>query len=138
MNEWPDSTWWALQWMEKAENDLLNAEHTLNLGESCPLDTVCFHAQQCAEKYLKAWLVFYSEEVPRTHDMIVLQQETEQAGLKGIDSEWLFPLNRYSVESRYPGNWEPIERSEAEDAVDYARKVRSIIRNSLPKNVFDT
>ena len=70
--------------------------------------------------------------------MIVLQQETEQAGLKGIDSEWLFPLNRYSVESRYPGNWEPIERSEAEDAVDYARKVRSIVRNSLPKNVFDT
>jgi HEPN domain-containing protein len=36
-----------------------------------------------------------------------------------------------------PGYWEPIERSEAEDAVDYARKVRSIVRNALPKNIFD-
>ena len=45
------------QWVEKAEHDLRNAEHTLTLQEDCPFDTVCYHAQQCAEKYLKAFLI---------------------------------------------------------------------------------
>ena len=31
--------------------------YTLRMGKDCPTDTVCFHAQQCAEKYLKALLV---------------------------------------------------------------------------------
>ena len=54
MNEPPESLRWVRQWIEKAEGDLRNAEHTLTLEQDCPLDTVCFHAQQCAEKYLKA------------------------------------------------------------------------------------
>ncbi len=36
-------------WIRKAENDLVNAAHTLKLGASGPTDTVCFHAQQCVE-----------------------------------------------------------------------------------------
>jgi HEPN domain-containing protein len=45
------------QWVQKAENDLTNAAHTLTLGKRAPTDTVCFHAQLCVEKYLKALLV---------------------------------------------------------------------------------
>lgn len=41
-------------WIEKAESDLKNAAISLNSGPDCPADTVTFHAQQCAEKYLKA------------------------------------------------------------------------------------
>ena len=44
------------QWLEKADDDLRNAEHTLTIFDDCPFDTVCFHAQQCVEKYLKGWL----------------------------------------------------------------------------------
>jgi HEPN domain-containing protein len=40
------------RWITKAEHDLRIAEHALTLGEECPFDMVCFHAQQCAEKYL--------------------------------------------------------------------------------------
>jgi HEPN domain-containing protein len=39
------------QWVEKAEEDLINARHTLTLREHCPFSTVCFHAQQVVEKY---------------------------------------------------------------------------------------
>lgn len=45
------------EWVAKAENDLKNATHTLRLGTDCPTDNVCFHTQQCVEKYLKALLV---------------------------------------------------------------------------------
>jgi HEPN domain-containing protein len=40
------------QWVEMAEEDLVNARHTLTLRENFPLSTVCFHAQQVGEKYL--------------------------------------------------------------------------------------
>lgn len=54
------------QWVEKADHDLRNADHTLTLhDEECPFDTVCFHAQQCAEKYLKGWLVYSNVDFPR-------------------------------------------------------------------------
>ncbi len=33
------------QWVEKAAEDLITAEHTLTLRERCPFSTVCFHAQ---------------------------------------------------------------------------------------------
>jgi HEPN domain-containing protein len=46
----------AREWATKADNDLKTAAHTLKLGDKCPTDTVCFHAQQCVEKYLNAFL----------------------------------------------------------------------------------
>ena len=41
----------ARQWLAKGQNDLLNADNNLN-AEQVPLDTVCFHCQQAAEKML--------------------------------------------------------------------------------------
>ena len=55
--------------VEKAEHDLRNAEHTLTIEQDCPFDTVCFHAQQCAEKYLKALLVWKGIPFPKTHNL---------------------------------------------------------------------
>ncbi len=57
------------EWILKAENDFKNATHTLKLGQDCPTDTVCFHAQQCVEKYLKATLVLEGIDFPRTHNL---------------------------------------------------------------------
>jgi len=45
------------------------------------------------------------------------------------------PLNRYSVEARYPGDWDPIDIREAGDAVTMARTVREAIRAVLPIGV---
>jgi HEPN domain-containing protein len=59
----------AGDWVRKAESDLMNAVHTLKLGADGPTDTVCFHAQQCIEKYLKALLVLRAIDFPRTHDL---------------------------------------------------------------------
>jgi HEPN domain-containing protein len=53
-------------WCLKAENDLKNACHEVE-HEDPALDTVCFHAQQTAEKYLKAYLLFHDCEIPKTH-----------------------------------------------------------------------
>ena len=42
------------EWIAKAANDLATAQHEIALEETLKCDAVCFYAQQCAEKYLKA------------------------------------------------------------------------------------
>ena len=48
----------AEQWFRKAENDLLNVENNFK-ADRYPADTVCFHCQQAAEKYLKGFLAWH-------------------------------------------------------------------------------
>ena len=75
------------QWIEKADHDLRNAEHTLTIADDCPFDTVCFHAQQCVEKYLKGWLASRRIDFPRSHDLVVLLNLALAAGEnKGVGS----------------------------------------------------
>ena len=57
------------EWVRKAENDLISAKHLLTLRENQPTDSICFHAQQCAEKYLKALLTFQGIDFTKTHDI---------------------------------------------------------------------
>ncbi|MDQ3328293.1 MAG: HEPN domain-containing protein [Chloroflexota bacterium] len=52
-------------WLRKPDSDLTALNLALNAEDA--LDTACFHAQQAAEKVLKAYLVAYSTEFPCTH-----------------------------------------------------------------------
>ncbi len=65
----PDSPYEA--WLRKAEHDLLNIDNNLAAAR-IPWDTICFHAQQAAEKLLKAFLIYHGRDVVRTHDLIAL------------------------------------------------------------------
>ncbi len=120
------------QWIDKAEEDLRNAEHTLTLEEDCPYGTICFHAQQCAEKYLKALLVLHAVPFPKVHDLHELLPLVPKTISLGFQSSDLGTINRYIIEGRYPGDWEPITREDAERAVEVARKVREAVRKHLP------
>lgn len=135
MNAHNDLSLKVREWVLKAENDLSNARHTLTMEVNCPFDTVCFHAQQTAEKYIKAFLVFHGIDFPKTHDLVVLAKLALNAALNDLVITDVQPLNRYSVEARYPGEWDPIDRAEAEQAVACAVKARSAVRNCLPKEV---
>ena len=120
------------QWVEKAEEDLRTAEHTLILEDDCPYGTVCFHAQQCAEKYLKALLVLHSVLFPKIHDLLELLPLVPKTIALSLEPADVATVNRYAIEGRYPGEWEPITREDAEAAVELARKVREAVRGHLP------
>ncbi|MBI3615253.1 MAG: HEPN domain-containing protein [Candidatus Omnitrophica bacterium] len=125
------------QWVDKAEEDLRNAEHTLTLEEDCPYGTVCFHAQQCAEKYLKTLLTLHAVPFPKIHDLLELLPLVPKTVHLGFQSSDLGVVNRYVIEGRYPGDWEPITRQDAEEAVAVARKVREAVRKHLPGAALD-
>ena len=136
MNEPSETIREVRQWIEKAEHDLKNAKHTLQIRNDCPFDTVCFHAQQCAEKYLKGFLSFLGIRFPKAHDLrLLLQLAAARSPLQLKVSE-VAALNRYTIEARYPGDWEPIDREEAEAAVTIACKVRQKVREHLPRKMF--
>lgn len=121
------------QWVEKAEHDFTTAEYMLTLLENCPFDTICFHAQQCAEKYLKGFLISRAIDFPKTHDLVILLNLAAGSAALGVGLPDIEPLNRYPVEARYPGEWESFTRVEAEEAVKLARKVREAVRKHLPE-----
>jgi len=123
------------RWVEKADNDLRNAEYVLTMPEGCPTDTVCFHCQQCVEKYLKALLTLKGIDFARTHDVVVLLNLLKAADFADLSVQQVQPLNRYSVEARYPGDWEPISVEDAATTVRLAQHVREVIRGALPAEV---
>ena len=121
----------ALLWAEKAENDLLNAEHTLKMKSNCPFDTICFHSQQCAEKYIKALLVCNSINFPKTHDLAELVCLLPESLKIGVELDALSTLNSYSVSVRYPGFEEPLTRRDAIKALSIAKDIRNTIKDLL-------
>ena len=121
------------QWVQKAENDFANAIHTLRLRTHCPTDTVCFHAEQCVEKYLKALLVLHGIEFARTHQIGALLSLLPARVRPDLTLQEQERLTDYAVSTRYPGDYEEIPLAEAQQAVEVTRRVRRQIRRRLPK-----
>jgi HEPN domain-containing protein len=113
----------ARDWVQKAENDLKNATYTLGMGEDCPTDTVCFHAQQCVEKYLKALLVLKGINFPKTHDIKELIVLLPSKSRPKLTPEEQRRLADYATVTRYPGDYEPISLAETRRTVKIARRV---------------
>ncbi len=111
------------EWVHKAEGDFLTAGRELQAGNAANYDAVCFHAQQCVEKLMKALLIHRGVTPPRTHDLPSLD-----ALLAPACSGWSWPvdelrfLTRASVDFRYPG--EQADPAEAQRAYEIASRMR--------------
>ena len=122
------------RWLEKARRDLKVAQRELNTPNPFT-DIICFHAQQAAEKYLKAYLVWNEIEFPKTHilEQLVLLAARKEPELLKLKDEVAF-LTPYAVETRYPELEEPL-LEDAKEAVRIAKKVRDTILKNIPKKV---
>ncbi len=116
-------------WVQKAEEDFQVAL-ILSRQKKKLTNSICFHAQQSAEKYLKAFLVQRRVAFPKTHDLLrLLQLCQKQDVLLQSLHPLLEMLNAYSVMPRYPGE-EPTAE-EAKEAVKIAKEVRQLLRRCL-------
>jgi len=119
----------ARAWGEHAEEDFILARAALRRKQ--PLTSgVCFHAQQCAEKYMKALLISKGADFPKTHDLLMLNNLCSAAGIfLEIDPKHLNTLTDYAVRTRYPGNNTTVE--DAKEAIELAKLVRNFARKYL-------
>jgi HEPN domain-containing protein len=120
-----------MQWLTKADEDLGVAHHLL--ATNAPfLGAVGFHAQQAAEKYLKAFLVWNQEDFPKTHDMEALLAFV--ARYNPALAETLIDtlaLTDYGVAVRYPGDLPELSPQQANTAVDLADRTRTEVLAAL-------
>ncbi len=116
-------------WIANAEDDFGAAKVLMRLKKPL-LAGACFHAQQCAEKYLKALLILKDVDFPKTHDLPTLNTMCSEAGIfTGFDVGQLVDLTEYAVRRRYPGNQPTPE--EAKEAIEIAKSVRRFARSFL-------
>ena len=108
-------------WLRHARSDLALARS--RASEEVLLESLCFHAQQAAEKAIKAMLVGHGAQVPRTHSLRMLVDQLAQLMPVPDAVEACVELTAYGVAARYPGDEEPVEPAEYEQAVALAAQV---------------
>ena len=126
----------VLGWFKKAENDLKNISLVLP-NPDCPFDTVCFHAQQAAEKYLKGLLIQLDVSFPKTHDIAKLLELVPEEVDLGLSIEDLAPLSRWAVFPRYPDFEEDLQRTDAETTVKLAQTVKAAVLDAVGRYGFN-
>jgi HEPN domain-containing protein len=121
------------EWLAYADDDLCLAHWGLGLPDeqTPPYRLVAYHAQQCAEKCLKAYLVCQGVDFPRTHNISALLElcsDSAQWPLTLRDAE---ELTDYAVAARYPGEAGTVTPGDAQHAIELAERVRTQVRVAL-------
>lgn len=118
------------EWIAKAEGDYATAARELNPTGTPNLDAVCFHAEQCIEKLMKALLIHLGVTPTRSHDLVALDRL-----LMPVCQGWSWPveelrlLTRAAMDFRYPGD--SADQKEAAESFDIATRMRAKLRALL-------
>ena len=123
----------VIEWVDKAEGDFISAKREYRARKMPNFDAACFHAQQSAEKYLKAYIQALKIPIPKTHDLVRLLSEIPPTPALESLRSGMATLTAYAVEFRYPG--ECASQEVAKDAITLCGAVRDELRHllSLPK-----
>lgn len=115
------------EWITKAEQDYLVAIRELK-AKPPATDAICFHSQQCIEKYMKAILQENEVEFEKIHDLDILLGQCKDF-IPELEShrDELIKLSTYAVDVRYPGF--DVSKEEAAECVKIMKKVRTVIKN---------
>ena len=121
----------ALEPLGKAAHDLVAAEATLATGRA--FDMVCFHAQQAAEKSLKALLASRDVVYPWEHDMGELVALVKSHFSLTSDLEVaLVAMTSYAVQVRYEGAFDP-DMEEARAGLETAQRMHALAMDMIGK-----
>lgn len=121
------------RWLNFAENDLAVAKHLFETFHPKPLEIICYHCQQSAEKAIKA--VYISLEIPgglpKKHDLtFLLEQMKNRVQVSDALLDHADELNSYSVVVRYPNEIQ-IEERKVNLSIRYAEEIMEWAKNNL-------
>lgn len=118
------------EWLEFAAMDLDSAQFLLGM-RPVPVEIICYHCEQAAEKLLKAVLVAADVEPPKTHDLIQLCKKCTE-----LDEEYetladaCIELSPYGVQVRYPSNLD-LNEDDMQCALNMWRRIDAAVREKL-------
>jgi HEPN domain-containing protein len=119
------------KWLSRADNDLKVAEHEMAAPkDELVTEAVCFHCQQAAEKYPKAYLVRRSVDFGKTHNLEYLielcSKQDEEFRMLGVGN-----LTFYAVEVRYPDEFYTPSVEEARESIEIAKRVQKFVTKKI-------
>ena len=114
------------EWHRYAEMDLFTANHMIDIYPT-PFEIITYHCQQCAEKYLKSYLVYNDQDVVKTHNLVELCNlcasfEEDYLTIK----RQCQILTRYASATRYPSKLDLTDH-DVKIALEYAREVKEFV-----------
>jgi len=122
----------VMEWMAYADDDLRLAVHTMDMPpKDRPSRLIAYHAQQCAEKYLKAYLVYRGVDFPYTHNISLLLEVCGKLATWPTELQDAKELSAYAITTRYPGIAKEVTAEEAQRTIDLAQQVRTRVRAAL-------
>ena len=119
------------EWVRFAETDFETAKYLFDKMIPKPLEIICYHCEQAAEKLLKAFLIANQVMPPKTHDLIRLCEMCED-----IDTSFeemassCVSLTKYGIAPRYPYELNIME-GETEKALQGAQTIHLFISDRL-------
>jgi HEPN domain-containing protein len=123
----------AKEWFKVAETDLASAEYLQGM-KPIPVEVICYHCQQSAEKHLKGFLALKGEAIEKIHDLVRLNKMCRNytKGFETIEEDCLM-LTDYAVNVRYPF---PMDINEADMhlALESARRIRDFVSEKVEIN----
>ena len=116
-------------WMKRAESAL--ALGLVAKTDEIFFEDLCFQLQQAVEKAMKALLVYNDVEPPITHSFAILIRELRKVLIVPGIIERIIELEDYAVQTRYPGDYTPVDESEYWEASEVAMMAMSWIRSEI-------
>ena len=114
------------KWLIKADNDLKTAKHCI-IAEEVISDSVCFHAQQAMEKFLKAYLISKDISPQKTHKIEILIENCKNFDNSFNELDGIEKMSEYAVELRYPDDFYNPSIEEAQESIIVAQKVKDFV-----------
>jgi len=121
----------AKKWLQRAKSNMARAKAGRVTSEVLYED-LCFDSQQAAEKALKSVCILHDIVFPKTHDIAYLIEFLENGGVTIPDDiQQAKLLTGYAVESRYPGDYEPVDETEYIKSVEIAENVLKWVESKI-------
>lgn len=117
-------------WLFRANEDLSVIDNLFKTDPSLYASTICFHAQQAVEKFLKAFLIIHNVDFPRTHDVDFLLMECQKIDPHDFDID-LGSLTDFGVSLRYPDDFYIPDKLETINYREIAHKVKKIVEDKI-------
>jgi len=117
-------------WLFRANEDIAVIENLFKFEPELYSSTICFHAQQAVEKFLKAFLIFHDIDFPKTHDLDYLLLECKKINKKNFEIDF-GSLSDFAVSLRYPDDFYIPDKNETIKYRNVALEVRKIVMDKI-------
>ncbi len=123
----------ANTWLKRAKSNMARAKAG-RVSSEILYEDLCFDAQQAVEKALKSLCVIHEIVFPKTHDVAYLIELLEKKNVTvPEDVQNAKTLTSYAVETRYPGDYEPVDEDDYFKAIEIADKVLRWLKKEMDK-----